>query len=89
MLGLLEMSFDDAEQELHILGTKLRMDKPIGLLPPERRVELLKEGIREMLRKQGIPVNIQLQDRRFANASCKVYVGTILLVESLIHTLHH
>jgi hypothetical protein len=89
MLGLLGMSFDDAKQELHILGTKLRMDQHMGLLPPERRVELLKEGIQEMLRKQGIPVNIQLQDRRFANASCKVYVGFILLVRSLIHILNH
>jgi hypothetical protein len=72
MLGALRMTVKDAMKELHALGSKLRMDESEGLLSPKERLSILKEEIKDLLRRKGILVNVELQDERFSSLPCKV-----------------
>ncbi|PVF92777.1 FabD/lysophospholipase-like protein [Serendipita vermifera] len=71
MLGALQMTVKDAMKELHSLGSKLRMDES-DTLSPKDRLQILKEEIEEMLKRQGVSVDVQLQDERFSSLLCKV-----------------
>jgi hypothetical protein len=71
MLGALRMTVKDAMKELHALGSKLRM-KESEVLSPMERLEILREEIKEILRRRDIPVDIELQDDRFSSLRCKV-----------------
>jgi hypothetical protein len=72
MLGALRMTVKDAMKELHALGSKLRMDESEELLSPKERLSILKEEIKDLLRRKGILVNVELQDERFSSLRCKV-----------------
>jgi hypothetical protein len=72
MLGGLRMTVKDARKELHTLGSKLRMDESEELLSPKERLSILKEEIKDLLRRKGILVNVELQDERFSSLPCKV-----------------
>jgi hypothetical protein len=72
MLGALRMTVKDAMKELHMLGSKLRMEESEELLSPKERLSILKEEIKEVLRRKDIPVDVELQDERFSSLRCKV-----------------
>jgi hypothetical protein len=75
MLGALRMTVKDAMKELHAVGSKLRMDESNELLSPKERLDILKEEIKEVLRRKDVPVDIELQDERFSSLPCKVQVS--------------
>ncbi|CAG8722764.1 7734_t:CDS:2, partial [Acaulospora colombiana] len=52
-----------AIKELHSLGSKLRMNES-DVLTPKERLEVLKGEITEMLQRQGISMDVGLQDER-------------------------
>jgi hypothetical protein len=72
MLGALRMTVKDTMKELYALGSKLRMDKSEQQLSPRERLSILKEQIEEMLKRQDISVDVELQDKRFSSLRCKV-----------------
>jgi RNase H-fold protein (predicted Holliday junction resolvase) len=71
MLGELRMTVKDAMKELHALGSKLRMSESEAI-SSEERLSILKEEIKDLLRRKGILVNVELQDERFSSLPCKV-----------------
>ncbi|PVF92027.1 FabD/lysophospholipase-like protein, partial [Serendipita vermifera] len=71
LLGALRMTVKDAMKELHALGSKLRMDES-DTLSPKDRLDILREEIREVLKRQEIPIDVGLQDERFSSSPCKV-----------------
>ncbi|PVF92025.1 FabD/lysophospholipase-like protein, partial [Serendipita vermifera] len=71
MLGALRMTVKEAMKELHALGSKLRMDES-DTLSPKDRLDILREEIREVLKRQEIPIDVGLQDERFSSSPCKV-----------------
>jgi hypothetical protein len=71
ILGALRMTVKDAMKELHALGSKLRMSE-FEAISPKERLSILKEEIKDLLRRKGILVNVELQDERFSSLPCKV-----------------
>ncbi|PVF91275.1 FabD/lysophospholipase-like protein [Serendipita vermifera] len=63
MLGALRMTVKEAMKELHALGSKLRMDES-DTLSPKDRLDILREEIREVLKRQEIPIDVGLQNER-------------------------
>jgi hypothetical protein len=72
MLGSLRVGVQEAMKELHALGKRLENGTRSGTLDPQMGVEILKESVREMLRKQNIPLESMMDDQRFASSNCKV-----------------
>jgi hypothetical protein len=72
ILGALRMTVKDAMKELHVLGSRLRMDESEERLSPKERLSILKEEIKDLLRRKGILVNVELHDERFSSLPCKV-----------------
>ncbi|PVF92030.1 FabD/lysophospholipase-like protein, partial [Serendipita vermifera] len=79
MLGGLRMTVKDAMKELHTLGSKLRMGNADVQISPTERLGTLKNGIKEMLRNQGLSEDVDLQDHRFPSSNCKVQVFSAVL----------
>jgi hypothetical protein len=65
------MGVQEAMKELHALGKRIETGTRSGTLDPQRGVEILKEGVREMLETHQIPSDSMLDDQRFAS-NCKV-----------------
>jgi hypothetical protein len=74
MLGALRMTIQDTMKELHTLGSKLQMEEEGGLVSSKDRLAILKGEMEEMLGRQHIPMDIELQDERFSSLRCKVQV---------------
>ncbi|PVF92774.1 FabD/lysophospholipase-like protein, partial [Serendipita vermifera] len=74
MLGGLRMTVKDAMKELHTLGSKLRLGDVDVQISPTERLDILKNGIKEMLRNQGLSEDVDLRDHRFRSSKCKVQV---------------
>ncbi|PVF91881.1 FabD/lysophospholipase-like protein, partial [Serendipita vermifera] len=72
MLGRLGMTVKDAMKELHALGSKLRLGDVGVQISPTKRLDILKNGIKEMLRNQGLSEDVDLRDHRFRSSKCKV-----------------
>ncbi|PVF91876.1 FabD/lysophospholipase-like protein, partial [Serendipita vermifera] len=77
MLGALRMTVKDAMKELHSLGSKLRLGDTDPVFSPTERLDILKDGIRQMLRNKGVYENVDLQDQQFSSSKCKVALLTV------------
>jgi hypothetical protein len=72
MLGSLRMSVKDAMKELHALGKTLETKADNNSLDPRKGVEILKEGVQEMLENRNVLVDSMMDDQRFVSSKCKV-----------------
>ncbi|PVF91879.1 FabD/lysophospholipase-like protein, partial [Serendipita vermifera] len=72
MLGALRMTVKEAMKELHTLGSKLRMGDTDAQISPSERLDILKNGVQQMLRDQGVSETVDMQDPQFSSSKCKV-----------------
>jgi hypothetical protein len=75
MLGCLRLTVKEAMRELHALGKRLEAGVAKETLDSQNAVEILRDGVRDMLGKHNISPEGSLESDAFSLSNCKVYVS--------------
>ena len=71
-VGRLRMKPDEAIEELAMIAHAVFPNEPTELITPTTRMSNLRRAIEDMLKRRGLPTTIKLNDKKLANAKCKV-----------------
>jgi hypothetical protein len=75
LLGCFRLTVKQAMDEFHLLASTLFSGDPDGPIDPNINAEKLRIFVEGLLERQGMPIDIELDDQQLQDASCKVSVN--------------